>query len=94
MAGLQERVDVRVNSAKHHEHEASGTACAGFSADQRESRESTRICPAAASRLVAGGAIRDDSPDSRRFVFPTKNARIPVERDQTSASAHRIEAGG
>ena len=34
------------------------------------------------SRLVAGGAIREDSPDSRRFVFPTKNARAPIERDQ------------
>ena len=47
----------------------------------RESRESTRICPAEASRLVAGGAIREDSPDSRRFVFPTKNFLAPAERN-------------
>ena len=71
------------------QHEASGTAWAGFNANPRES---TRICSAAAFRLVAGGAIREDSPDLRRFVFPTKNARAPFERYQHQ-SIEKTRAG-
>ena len=57
------REHVRESTRAFEHHRYRGVAWGGgFTADQRESRESTRICPGCGNQLVAGGDIREDSP--------------------------------